>query len=164
MKPYEIYNQSLDFLKGNGVPEDHKKSFRLNAEAAEGGYGDAILAMGWYYLNGIGVARDIAEANKWYRKSARLGEPRAMFSLGQIAYVQRDFSAAMRWFQRAAKAGHSRSVFWIGKLHWHGRGVKENKSAASRLFNEAAAKKVKEARRAIGWLNRSKYRSRTNPH
>ena len=149
-----LYNRSLEFLTGAGVPKDEEKAFRLNADSASLGYGDAVLAMGWFYLNGTGVQRDLALASKWYKKSARKGDPRAMFSLGQMAYDARDFAGALLWFNRAIEKGHARSVFWLGKLYWHGRGVVQDKKRASDLFRKAERKKVREAQRALTWLAR----------
>src|SRR5208283_3506668 len=75
------YNRSLRLIDNNDA-----EAFRLNCMAAENGMHDAVLAMGWFYLNGVGVEADEEEAIQWYRRSARQGEPRAMFSLGYIAY------------------------------------------------------------------------------
>ncbi|HXI54411.1 MAG TPA: tetratricopeptide repeat protein [Candidatus Saccharimonadales bacterium] len=147
-----LYNESLDLLQGQGVAQDERRAFELNAEAAHGGYADAVLAMGWFYLNGVGVERDVERARKWYRDSARRGEPRAMFSLGQIAYDERDFSDALRWFMRASEAGHVRSIYWIGKLYWRGRGVEQDKKQAMRFFHDAASRKVREAQRVLRFL------------
>ena len=149
-----LYNRSLEFLTGEGVAKDEEQAFRLNADSAKLGYGDAVLAMGWFYLNGTGVPRDLELARKWYKKSARKGDPRAMFSLGQMAYDARDFADALLWFNRAIEKGHARSVFWLGKLYWHGRGVVQDKKRASGLFRNAARKKVPEAQRALTWLAR----------
>jgi uncharacterized protein len=151
-----LYNRSLELLDGRGVAKDPAEAFRLNADAAGHGYGDAVLAMGWFYLNGVGVARDLDRARQWYKRSARQGDTRAMFSLGQMAYDARDFAEALRWFERGVDKGHSRSLFWLGKLYWHGRGVPRDKKRASALFAEAARKKVPEARRAVAWLKRSR--------
>jgi len=153
MDPIRLYNLSLNYLDGLSVQKDLKKSFELNAQAAETGYHDAVLAMGWYYLNGCGVTEDIDMAKFWYRKSARQGDPRAMFSLGQIAYTEKDSDAGV-WFQRALKAGHFRSGYWLGKLYWHGQGVDTDKKKAMQLFTEAARKKVKEAQRTLRWINK----------
>ena len=154
MGPNVLYNRSLDLLNGDGVDEDPKESFKLNAEAAEYDHHDAVLAMGWYYLNGVGVGRDLEKAKSWYIKSAKQKDSRAMFSLGSIAYKERDGSEALRWFKRAVDHRHYRSIYWIGKLYWHGRGVREDKKRAMRLFHEAASHKVKEAQRTLKWLNR----------
>lgn len=144
-----IYNESLDLLQGQGVAQDAKRAFDLNAEAAKAGHADAVLAMGWFYLNGAGVDRSIEKAKKWYRESARRGEPKAMFSLGQIAYDERDFAEALRWFTRASEAGHARSLYWIGKLYWRGHGVERDQKRAKRLVHQAATRKVAEAQRLL---------------
>jgi TPR repeat protein len=147
-----LYSESLNLLKGNGVAQDERRAFILNVEAAEGGHADAVLAMGWFYLNGVGVERDVKRARKWYRESARRGEPKAMFSLGQIAYDERDFSDALMWFTRAAEAGHARSLYWLGKLYWRGQAVDQDQKQAMRHFHSAAMNKVREAQRVLRFL------------
>lgn len=149
-----LYSQSLDCLEGKGVPQDASKAFSLNAQSAAGGYGDAVLAMGWFYLRGVGVERNFAEAERWYRASARQGDTRAMFSLGQIATIQRDYSGAQKWFSRASAKGHHRSWYWLGRLHWRGHGVALDRKEARRLFQVAAGHKVVEAQRALRFLSR----------
>ena len=151
-KMVNLYNESLDLLRGSGVAKDEHRAFSLNSEAARGGHSDAVLAMGWFYLNGVGVERDVERAKKWYRESARRGQPKAMFSLGQIAYDGRDFSEALVWFQRASESGHARSLYWIGKLHWRGHGVEQDRKQAMRYFHQAASSKVKEAQRVLRFL------------
>jgi TPR repeat protein len=110
--------------------------------------------MGWYYLGGVGVPQDYEKAKQWYRKSARHGEPMAMFSLGRIAYIERDFSESLQWFTRASKAGHARSLYWIGKHYWYGQSVPRDPKAAMRFFHQAADKKVMAARRVLKYLSR----------
>ncbi len=144
---WRTYNHSLRLLDN-----DESEAFRLNQIAAEQGMHDAVLAMGWFYLNGVGVEVDEAAALRWYRKSARRGDARAMFSLGQIAYSGRDYSEALLWFRRAADKGHHRSQFWLGKLYWRGHGVERNRHEANQQFARAAAKKLPEAQRTLRYL------------
>ena len=59
-----LYNESLDLLRGDGVAENPKRAFARNADAAKGGHADAVLAMGWFYLNGVGTGRDLEKAKK----------------------------------------------------------------------------------------------------
>lgn len=157
----KLYNDSLAYLEGKGVPKDEERSFALNQQAAEAGVGDAILAMGWYYLNGAGVPRDHEQAKIWYKKSARLREPRAMFSLGQIAYDEKDWSDAKLWFKRASDLGHHRSLYWLGKLYWRGRGGVLDQRYAKSFWQQAARKKVIEAQRTIRILFSPRTKPRT---
>ena len=158
MDPARLYNQSLALLDGQKISKDEKKSFDANAQAAAFGFHDAVLAMGWYYLNGVGVPKDVDEAKKWYQKSARQKEPRAMFSLGQIACEERNFEEALEWFRSAKAHGHARSIYWIAKLHWRGQGVPEDRRAAEAFIQEAAGQKDPEARRVVRFLSLSRRR------
>jgi TPR repeat protein len=92
--------RSLESLTGQHALEDAQKSLILNSQAAESGMKDAVLAMGWFYLNRVGVEQDVEQARRWYRQSARQGDSRAMFSLGQMAYDEQDFRDAQVWFRR----------------------------------------------------------------
>jgi TPR repeat protein len=159
--PARLYNQSLALLDGHKVPRDEKRSFDTNAKAASMGFRDAVLAMGWYYLNGVGVSKDVDEAKTWYRKSARQKEPRAMFTLGQIAYGERNFEEALEWFRSAKEQGHARSTYWIAKLYWRGQGVPEDRRTAEVLIQEAAGKRDPEARRVLKFLSWSRRRRST---
>lgn len=147
-----MYNKHLDCFDGKGVPQDDEKSFLLLQQAADAGYADAILGMGWHYLNGVGVEKDIEEAKVWYKKSARMREPKAMFSLGQTAYDEKSWSDAKIWFKRASDLGHHRSLYWLGKLYWRGRGVELDQRKGKALWQEAADRKVDEAQRTIRML------------
>ncbi len=154
MSPAEQYNRSLDLLEGRGVARDERASFALNAEAAASGHHDAVLAMGWYYSNGVGVDKDIASAKKWYRRSARQGAPKAMFSLGAIAQGEGAFEEALTWFRQASELKHARSHYWIGKLYWRGNGVERDPIIAKKFFERAAAAKDPDARRVLRYFSR----------
>jgi TPR repeat protein len=155
-----LYNHSLHCLIGRYMPKDPRQSFLLNSQAAESGNHDAVLAMGWFYHNGVGVGPDMNLAKRWYKKSARQGEPLAMFSTGQLANDQREYADAMVWFKRAAEKGNARSLFWIGKLFWKGHGVRADRKQAMTFFRKAAAQKVPAARRTLKFLSRNASLSR----
>lgn len=142
------YNRSLKVQDS-----DAAEAFRLNQIAADEGMHDAVLAMGWFYRNGIGAAQDNELASIWWKKSARQGEPKAMFSLGQMAFEEKEYEGAIAWFTRASGHGHTRSLYWIGKLHWRGCGVPRDRKLAMQYFSKAAEKKEVEAQRAIRFLS-----------
>lgn len=152
-----IYNRSGKYIGEGGHATDYEQAFALNAEAAARGLPDAILAMGWFYFNGYGVTKNLRHAERWYRRSARLGEPIAMFSLGQIAYDEGAFEVAYRWFELARKHGHTRSLYWLGKLYWRGQGVPANRAVALTLMQQAAHRNDPEAKRLMRFLNRHQY-------
>ena len=59
-----------------------------------------------YNIGGGGVARDDAEAVRWYRKAAEQGHARAQWNLGDMYEhgglgVARDDAEAVRWYRKA---------------------------------------------------------------
>lgn len=48
------------------------------------GHADAQNNIGWCYQNGLGVAKDVHEAVKWYRKAAKQGNARSQKKLKQL--------------------------------------------------------------------------------
>lgn len=141
------YNESLQALD-----TDEAKAFRLNYMAALEGMHDAVLAMGWFYLNGVGVKTDEQAAVRWYKKAARHGDPMAMYSLGEIAYRSRDYVEALTWFRRAADKGHQRSKFCIGKMYWRGHGIARDQKLARDCFAEAAEGGIEAATRILRYV------------
>jgi TPR repeat protein len=45
------------------------------------GYSNALFSLGWHYERGGGASRNLSEADRCYRKSARLGNLDAMVRL-----------------------------------------------------------------------------------
>ena len=143
------YDLSLAYLRGEGVSKDLRKAVRFNRYAARTGHPDAELAMGWFYYNGIGVRQDLRSARTWYERSAQHAEPRAWFSLGQLALDRQEFKSAAGWFQRAARRQHPRATYQLGRLYLDGRGVRQDVEHAVNLLESAAKLGVMPARRLL---------------
>ena len=63
------------------------------------------------YATGQGVAKDDAEAARWYRMAAEQGNPDAQFNLG-LSYakgqgVAKDNAEAVHWYRLAAEQGNA---------------------------------------------------------
>jgi TPR repeat protein len=80
-------------------------------KAADQGYAIAQYNLGFLYDTGIGVARDFAEAAKWYVRSVDQGDAGAQANLGamyaQGQGVPRDNVQAYMWSSLAAAQGDS---------------------------------------------------------
>ena len=62
-----------------------------------------------------GKAKDLAEANKWYRKAAERGNVTACFALG-VNYeygrgVPKNWKSARGWYEKAMRSGHREAAF-----------------------------------------------------
>jgi S1-C subfamily serine protease len=75
--------------------------------AAAGGNAGAFYLAGLVLEQGIGVPKDAARAENWYRKAAGKGEIPAMLALGRLAEADGKNAQALGWYSRAALK-HSR--------------------------------------------------------
>ncbi len=76
-------------------------------ERAQKGDRDAQFELGKTYEQGqMGLPKDLAQAQHWYREAAEQGEPFAELSLGILFHfgkgVERDYPEAYMWYERAA--------------------------------------------------------------
>ena len=77
--------------------------------AAAQGNDEAQNDIGFFYMNGWGVAQDYAQAMSWLRKAADQGNSQAQKSVGYMYFkgwgVAPDRAEAVRWFRKAAASG-----------------------------------------------------------
>ena len=73
-----------DYLLGRSVDKDEVKAFRVYEIAANKGSSRAMNRLGKCYEKGQGVAKDLKEAVKWYRKAAEQGHIDAKKALKRL--------------------------------------------------------------------------------
>ena len=109
--------------------------------------------IGKKHYNGEGVARDSAEAAKWYRLSAEQGHSGAQCNLGLMyrwGYgVKQDYSEALKWCRLAAYEGNSEAQCNLGHMYRWGYGVKQDYSEALKWYRLAADQGHVEAKTKI---------------
>lgn len=70
--------------KGKGKPEDKKRSFQLQLEAAQAGHAVAMFNTGCAYLEGLVVDTNYKEGAEWFEKSVQIGFPEAAVNLAML--------------------------------------------------------------------------------
>lgn len=108
-KGWEYYNK-----------KDYNSAVQYYYESAKRGYASAQCNLGYYYENGLGVAKDLYEAVKWYRKAAEQGSKVAQYNLG-LCYefgrgVTKNITEAVKWYRKAAEQGHENAKKRLSEL------------------------------------------------
>ena len=115
---------------------------KLKREAEQG---NAVAQgnLGFMYANGRGVAKDDAEAVKWYRLAAEQGLAVAQFNLGNMydngRGVPKDDAEAVKWFRLAAEQGNAEAQFNLSGMYWRGEGTPQDFVRAYAWASIAAA-------------------------
>jgi len=102
---------------------DYSSALQELEPLAEQGHARAQAMLGYIYLLGTGVTRDLSVSAKWYRLAAEQGHVSAQFSLGESFRtgmgVPQDFSTAHMWFNIAAANGHQHATLMRGLAELH---------------------------------------------
>lgn len=85
-KPDEIYAQACECVRNGNTAE----AIRLFRQAAELGHAEAQCRLGYRLMEGIGTAKDDAQAVDWFRKSAAQGYEDAK---KRLPALEADFAA-----------------------------------------------------------------------
>ena len=123
-------------------PPRYEDGFLL-AQTADHDNPDIQFYLGVCYSFGYGVAKDEAEAVKWYRKSAEQGDASAQYNLG-VKYdngrgVAKDEAEAVKWYRKAAEQGYADAQLNLGAMYYNGRGgLTEDKAKAAEWYKKAA--------------------------
>lgn len=136
--------------------EDEKDSltaFQYLRQAVDLEQPNALCEMGYYYLNGFIVSKDISKATEYYERGAKLGYTAAYNHLGSIyfwdKYGVKNRQRAISYWKQGAEAGDPECQYNYGCVLKKGRGVKKDKQQAIYWFtlsaqngNEDAAKEL----------------------
>lgn len=125
------------------VPIDAAMLQKLLEIEAEQDEPIAAYMVGHYYYSGIIVEKNYAEAFKWFKKGAELGDADSQNMMGIYykhgIYVNQDMEQARLWYERAAKQGGSSATYNLALFYLKGAGgVAKDRKKAYELIVKAA--------------------------
>lgn len=140
--PQALYERGVH-LSQQARPPDFPGAFRCYSRAAGMGHAEAAYNLGYLYLNGEGVERDVVAGLGWMRRAAETGRPEMQYELGVLlsegVVTAPDPEQAAHWYRRAADQGFAPAIHNFAWCHLQGKGVERDPEAALALFRKAAA-------------------------
>lgn len=122
--------------------DDHQIALAEWQPLAEKGQADAQFNLGVLYDQGLGVARDYAQAAHWYQKAALQGYVQAQYNLAVLYAsglgVAQNYPEAVRWYRQAAMQGLKEAQFNLGVLYESGFGTVQDYTEAAAWYRQAA--------------------------
>lgn len=102
------------------------------------GTGEIRFTLANIYASGDArVPKDLIEAEKWYRKAAKIGHKGAQLALGML-YEYNDGVEAVKWFRLAAEQGDAKAQLGLSRHYFRGDGVPGDKVQGARWARMAA--------------------------
>ena len=116
---YQHSEQDSLFERANKHWEEGKlqSAFRLFLASAKAGDSGSQVNLGNFYIDGIGVKANRAQALRWYRRAYLLGERSAASNIGLVFRDEQKLKYALRWFERARDLGDGDANLEIAKIY-----------------------------------------------
>jgi TPR repeat protein len=107
------------FLRASAAreAEEDRRAFRLFLAAARAGDVGALLNVGLFYDEGIGVRMNHKKALELYRRAYRRGNGGAANNIGIMMRNRGQVDRALAWFQRAVRAGSDDSNLHLAEIY-----------------------------------------------
>lgn len=157
---------------GWGRPEKNEiQAVEWLRKSAEAGFAWACLELGRRHLDGRGVAKDEAAAEKWLAQALESNDPEVCFGVG-LVYADptlslrvRDREKALRAYTLAAQNGHALAAVHLADWHeqreereeaarWRQRAAEGGHADSAWALAELAWGK-EEVEQAIGWARKA---------
>lgn len=122
---------------------------------AEKGDAQSQYDLGSAFIRGsLGVAKDEAEAVKWFRKAAEQNYAPAQHNLG-VCYangegVAKDYVEAVKWYRKAAEQNDASAQINLGACYCKGKGVAKDGAEAVKWYRKAADQNLADAQYNLG--------------
>lgn len=126
-KPCTELDQCNELIKKYWDSRQYEKCFAGHLALAEQGYPLAECQVGYFYYEGIGVAKDIGKAVYWTESAARHGDRDGQYNLAcfyeEGIGVEPDMEKARYWCRRAAEQKQEEAVKKCKELNGGDGGV-----------------------------------------
>ncbi len=132
---------------------NYETAVTLWSGPASAGDADALFNLGQAYRLGRGVARDLAQAEEFYRQAASAGHIRAGDTYGLMLFQAGRHEAAMPYILPAAERGDPRAQYLLGVAHFNGQMVERDWEKAYALLTLANGAGLPQAASAIASMD-----------
>ena len=122
----------------------YEKALPWYQKAADQGYAEGELKVGFFYHNGRGVKQDYAKALEWYKKADEHGNLSATYNIGlinELGNIDKPHpKIAFSYYLKAAEQGHIGSMIKVGKAYIEGKGTAHNVYQGLKWLEDACEK------------------------
>lgn len=113
-KPCKELTQCEELIEKYWHSGQFEKCFEGHLKIAKEGYALAECQVGYFYLEGIGVEKDPAQAFYWTKRAAEHGDRDAQLNLAEMyengTFVVKNMETAKEWYRKAAYQDHDMAI------------------------------------------------------
>lgn len=131
---------------------DTQTALPLLETLAKEGDVEAMVLLGWAYLNGFGVPQNITVAKTHLSNAVAAGSVEGAFYIGRALGMEGNFSAAIEHYRLAAEHDYAPAWFRLGLAYRDGRGVGQDIDQAYKFLTLAATSRHRMAIRELALM------------
>lgn len=113
-KPCAELERCRELIEKFFETEQYEQCFEGHLELANQGYPLAECQVGYFYLEGLGVSKDVSKALYWTERAANHGDRDGQYNLAwfceQGIGVEADAEKARHWYTEAARQAHDLAI------------------------------------------------------
>lgn len=113
-KPCKEFDECNRLIEEYFKRSQYEKCFTGHLALAEAGYPLAECQVGYFYLEGLGVEKDLSQAFVWTKRAAEHGDRDGQYNLAffyeEGIGTEADLDMAKYWYQQAAKQNHDLAI------------------------------------------------------
>ena len=137
--------------EGSGLAD--AQSYEQALKLAEEGDGASMYRLAMMYYNGEQTDKDVKQALRWFRESAKEEYVPAMLRMMQFyrdgEQVKQNFQLSMSWVKKAAATGDPRGQFALADAYIYGLAGRRDVDAGLAILGERAALGDESAERLV---------------
>ena len=137
--------------EGSGLAD--AQSYEQALKLAEEGDGASMYRLAMMYYNGEQTDKDVKQALRWFRESAKEEYVPAMLRMMQFyrdgEQVKQNFQLSMSWVKKAAATGDPRGQFALADAYIYGLAGRQDVDAGLAILGERAALGDESAERLV---------------
>ena len=131
-------------------------AFALMAAEAEKGNAEAMLTLGGFYEQGVGIGRNYGKALEWYEKAAKAGQAAGYYNMGVCHEIGMgvgvDPAKALQNFQKAADMGMALAMHKLSAIFISGTGAGKDAAKGIAWLEKAAGAGMAVAANDLGLI------------
>jgi hypothetical protein len=137
-----LISASDNNLKYGGT--EAKEAFRFIMSHYQEGNATLEYEISRYYAEGIGVAKDIKESERWIEKSAQHNYPKSQYIVARQYINKNDNQNALIWLKKAARQGYDPAEDSLAEMYHAGTGVEKDCLQAIKLYQKSATSNAQQ--------------------
>jgi len=130
-------------------PPNLEKAIQWLNFGAKHNYPGALADLGYFHEHGIGMKKDLVQAQAYYNKAILAGSDTALSNLGYMymvgSGVEQDYNKASELFNKAVKQGNAGAMINLAIMKFQGLGCDANPKEAYKLLKNASDLGYKQA-------------------